>query len=170
VPETDDEISGWFSGRLPEDWFTGPPEVRVDRDEILVVGKLPEPEIAADATSEAKESAVTARIDGFREDTRARRMRIASEAERRFRKKVSWGAEVGDVRKTFTSLSLPMMTRLRMEEREVLDTLVDAGVARSRSHALAWCVRLVSKHQGDWIKDLRDAFARVEQVRSEGPE
>jgi hypothetical protein len=170
MPEQDQEITGWFTGRVPDDWFTEPPEVQVDRDEILVVGKLAEPEVASDAKAEAKEAAVASRIDGFREDTRARRMKIASEAERRFRKKVSWGAEIGDVRKIFTSLSLPMMTRLRMEEREVLDTLVDSGVARSRSHALAWCVRLVGKHQSDWIKDLRNAFARVEQVRSEGPQ
>jgi hypothetical protein len=51
----------------------------------------------------------------------------------------------------------------------VLDTLVDAGVARSRSHALAWCVRLVAEHQDDWLRDLRDALTKVEEVRAEGP-
>jgi hypothetical protein len=61
------------------------------------------------------------------------------------------------------------MTRLRMPERRVLDTLVDAGVARSRSHALAWCVRLVSERQDEWLKDLRGALEQVEQVRAEGP-
>ena len=61
------------------------------------------------------------------------------------------------------------MTRLRLDERRVLDTLVDAGVARSRSHALAWCVRLVSDHEGDWIEQLREALVHVEKVRGEGP-
>jgi hypothetical protein len=61
------------------------------------------------------------------------------------------------------------MTRLRMRERRVLDTLVDAGVARSRSHALAWCVRLVAERQDDWLSDLRDALTRVEEVRGQGP-
>jgi hypothetical protein len=61
------------------------------------------------------------------------------------------------------------MTRLRMPERAVLDTLVDAGVARSRSHALAWCVRLVAEKQDEWLKDLREALTHVEKVRSEGP-
>jgi hypothetical protein len=56
-----------------------------------------------------------------------------------------------------------------MPERHVLDTLVDAGVARSRSHALAWCVRLVAERQDDWLKDLRTALQQVEQVRAEGP-
>jgi hypothetical protein len=51
----------------------------------------------------------------------------------------------------------------------VLDTLVDAGVARSRSDALAWCVRLVHQHEGEWIDQLRDALVHVEKVRAEGP-
>ena len=51
----------------------------------------------------------------------------------------------------------------------MLDTLIDAGVARSRSEAMAWCVRLVGKHQGDWITQLRTAMAQVEQVRANGP-
>ena len=62
------------------------------------------------------------------------------------------------------------MTRLRMPEREVLDTLIDAGVARSRSEALAWCVRLVRDHEGDWIDQLRDALAHVDEARAGGPQ
>ena len=96
-------------------------------------------------------------------------MRIAEEAERRFGRKVSWGASCGEVRVLFTHLSIPVMTRLRMPEREVLDTLVEASVARSRSEALAWCVRLVRQHQGEWIDELRTALRQVEKVRSEGP-
>ena len=96
-------------------------------------------------------------------------MRIADEAEHLFGRKVAWGAACGDVRRVFTSLSLPVMTRLRMDDRAVLDTLVDASVARSRSDALAWCVRLVGQHQADWIAQLRDALTQVEAVREEGP-
>ena len=69
----------------------------------------------------------------------------------------------------FTTLSLPMMTRLRMHERQVLDTLVDAGVARSRSHALAWCVKLVAGKQAEWIGELREALSHVEKARDSGP-
>jgi hypothetical protein len=97
-------------------------------------------------------------------------MRIADEAERRFGRKVSWGARCGDVRALFTTVSTPAMTRLRMPERTVLDTLVDAGVARSRSHALAWCVRLVADKQEEWLGDLRKALESVEAVRREGPQ
>ena len=162
-------MAGWFAGRLPEDWFTRAPEVSVDREEILVVGTLAEPELPEGASAEAAATAREARIDGFREDTRERRMRIAQEAQHRFGKRVSWGASCGDVRRLFTTVAVPAMTRLRMDERLVLDTLVEAGVARSRSHALAWCVRLVARHQDDWLKELRQALTAVERVRGEGP-
>lgn len=164
-----DEMKGWFAGRLPDDWYAEPPEVTADREEILVVGPLPEPDLAADATPETASAARQARIEGFREDTRARRMRIADEAQRRFGKRVSWGASCGDVRSLFTTLSVPAMTRLRMPERMVLDTLVEAGVARSRSHALAWCVHLVAEKQDEWLADLREALAHVRKVRGAGP-
>jgi hypothetical protein len=167
VPE--EHLQAWFTGRLPDGWFTGALEVTADRDEILIVGTLPEPDLPADVTSEARAAGFTARIQGFREDTRARRMAIADEAERRFGRKVSWGAACGDQRRLFTTLSVPAMTRLRQPERRVLDTLVEAGVARSRSHALAWCVRLVAERQEEWLADLREALTQVEAVRGEGP-
>ena len=166
---TPEELSGWFAGRLPSEWFSGPPEVTADREEILVVGTLAEPELPKDASAEAATSARTARIDGFREDTRERRMRVAQEAQHRFGRRVSWGAQCGDVRKLFTTVSVPAMTRLRMNERRVLDTLVEGGVARSRSHALAWCVRLVAEKQDEWLHDLREALSEVEKVREVGP-
>jgi hypothetical protein len=164
-----EELSGWFAGRMPADWFQGAPTVSVDREEIYVVGMLSEPKLPGDAGPEAREAALAARISGFREDTRGKRMRIADEAQRRFGRKVSWGASCGDLTAAFTTLSVPAMTRLRMEERRVLDTLIEAGVARSRSHALAWCVRLVAERQDDWLKDLRDALEKVREVRGEGP-
>ena len=164
-----DELQGWFAGRLPADWFVGAPSVDADRDEILVVGTLAEPELPSDASSDAVAAARASRIAGYREDTRGPRMRIADEAQHRFGRKVSWGASCGDQTVWFTTLAAPAMTRLRMQERRVLDTLVDAGVARSRSHALAWCVRLVAERQDDWLKDLRGALESVEKVREEGP-
>ncbi len=169
MPSVQQEISGWFIGRLPADWFASPPTVKIDRDEILVLGILAEPQLPEGSAPVAAAAALTARIDGFREDTRGQRMRIAEEAQHRFGRKVSWGARCGDVERLFTTLSVPAMTRLRMSERQVLDTLVDAGVARSRSHALAWCVRLVGERQDEWLRDLREALSQVEQVRSEGP-
>jgi hypothetical protein len=160
---------GWFVGRIPDDWFSGPPEITYDRDEILVVGLLTEPK-AEGADAETREAARQARIDAFREDTRQQRMRIADAAEAKFGRKVAWGAECGGEQETFTTLSIPVMTRLRMRERAVLDTLVEANVARSRSEALAWCVQLVREHECDWIQQLRDALAHVDEARASGPE
>jgi len=62
-----------------------------------------------------------------------------------------------------------VMTRLRQPERLVLDTLVDAGVARSRSDALAWAVALVGEHAGTWLDDLRGAMSAVDELRTRGP-
>jgi hypothetical protein len=156
-------IKDWFASKLPADWFAGPPEITVDADEVLVVGSLsPLPDGSG-------EEAAADQIHQFREATRDQRIVIALEAEALFQRKVSWGAASGPRRVIFTSLSSPVMTRLRITERSVLDTLVSAGVARSRSDALAWCVRLVGQHESDWLTDLRDALVHVHKVRAEGP-
>ncbi|MGE5286354.1 MAG: hypothetical protein ACM3ML_03935 [Micromonosporaceae bacterium] len=163
------ELRGWFIGRLPGDWFTEPADIVLDREEIAIIGTLAGPEVAADAPEAERSAAADGRIRRFREQTRERRIEIAREAEHKFGRKVSWGAVCGDKKTMFTTLSIPVMTRLRQPERRVLDTLVDAGVARSRSDALAWCVRLVGKNADSWLAELREALRRVEQVRAEGP-
>ena len=164
------EVRSWFVGRMPDAWFSASPDVTADREEILVVGDLEAPAGAAEMAGDEAEVAHRARISGFREDTRDHRVRIASEAELLWGRKVSWGARCGSVEELFTTHSAPVMTRLRMRERAVLDTLIDAGVARSRSEALAWCVRLVDRHEGEWIDQLRDAMSAVEQIRADGPD
>lgn len=164
------EVTAWFAGRVPDEWFVEAPAVRADREEILVTGRIRTPEVQPEATEHELEVAHRARIKGFREDTRQHRMRIADEAELIWGRKVSWAAECGEQSEVFTTQSVPVMSRLRMPERAVLDTLIDAGVARSRSEALAWCVRLVGRHESEWIDQLRDAVAHVERVRDEGPD
>jgi len=164
------EVGSWFAGRLPDGWFEGAPEVSADREEILVIGVLDAPAAAADLEGDQAEVAHRARIGGFREETRERRMAIADEAEALWGRKVSWGVRCGELEELFTTHSAPVMTRLRMRERAVLDTLIDGGVARSRSEALAWCVRLVARHEGEWIDQLREAMRHVEQVREDGPD
>jgi len=206
-----EQLRGWFAGRLPDDWFEGPPLIMVDREEITVLGRLASPATpgeppaagtgtgqgaraadgagdgestgdatgAGESTGDGPEEQVTGQAAGaaaalgrvrrFREDTRDARIEIAREAEHLFSRKVSWGVCCGEQKVMFTTLSVPVMTRLRQPERRVLDTLVDAGVARSRSDALAWCVRLVGQHEDSWLAELRDALRRVEEVRAGGP-
>jgi Arc/MetJ-type ribon-helix-helix transcriptional regulator len=160
LPPADDAPS-WFAGRLPDTWFTDL-EVNVDREEITVIGTLPDQ--AADA------AAAEGRISRFRADTRAERIAIAAEAQAKYGRTVSWGARLGAVNALFTHLAVPVMTRLRQPERRVLDTLVDSGVARSRSEALAWSVRLVGEHAHDWLDELRTAMTEVDKLRSQGPD
>ncbi|MGX7678198.1 hypothetical protein ACSMXN_04795 [Jatrophihabitans sp. DSM 45814] len=169
LPSADDAVA-WFTGRLPSDWFTGAADVSVDREEIIVTGELPPVEVAAGETA-AEEAAAAAdgRISRFREETRSERIQIALEAEARYGRKVAWGASIGDNRVLFTHLSVPVMTRLRQPERQVLDTLVDAGVARSRSEALAWAVNLVGQHTDEWLSSLREAMEEVDKLRTQGP-
>jgi hypothetical protein len=212
-PVLAEELRGWFAGRMPDEWFTGPPEIQVDREEITVIGHLPgtaaEPAGAAGDGGAAPAEGGTAPADGgtapadggtagesgesgeagaagrsgteasaaalgrarrFREDTRDARIEIAREVERMYGRKVSWGVLCEGRKVMFTTLSAPVMTRLRQSERRVLDTLVDAGVARSRSDALAWCVRLVGEHEESWLGELREALRQVEQVRAGGPQ
>ncbi|WP_068155000.1 hypothetical protein [Rhodococcus phenolicus] len=162
IPDASDAAE-WFAGRLPDDWFTGPAEVEVDREEIVVVGALPPPDENSDATADG-------RISRFRETTRGDRMRIADEAEARYGRKVAWGVTLGDRRVLFTHLAVPVMTRLRQPERKVLDTLVDAGVARSRADALSWTVKLAGQHSEQWLAELREAMRKVDDLRAEGPQ
>jgi hypothetical protein len=148
-----EEIHAFVQASVPEGWFSGPPAVEADEEEILVLGVLP--------TEQS--------VDAFRESTRQERMAIARDAESRFGRPVSWGVERDGATTFFTTQSVPVMTRLRLRERAVLTTLIDAGIARSRSEALAWCVKLVERHQADWLAELREALAGVEQVRVGGP-
>ena len=164
-----ERVRGWFTGRLPDEWKVAAPEVTVDRDEITVILTIADVDLPDDASEAERDEARAGRVRAFREDTREHRIEIAREAERRFERKVSWGVEVGDYGEMFTHLAAPVMTRLRQPQRRVLDTLVDAGVARSRSEALAWCVRLVGQHEEDWLAELREAMSKVADVRTKGP-
>ena len=165
------EITAWFRARLPEAWASvDTPAVTVDREEITVVIPLavPTPDPGGDDPA-VRAQAIDGRVAGFREDTRDQRVAIAREAEHRFERKVAWAVRTGDDTHRFTHLAVPVMTRLRQPERLVLDTLVAANVARSRSDALAWCVRLVGTHTDEWLSDLRTALEDVERLRASGP-
>ncbi|BBX72562.1 hypothetical protein H7H78_15780 [Mycobacterium shinjukuense] len=164
------DAAEWFAGRLPEDWFDGDPTVIVDREEITVIGTLRSESSGKEHSGARSEG----RASRFREETRSERMNIADEAQRRYGRKVSWGVEVdsdaGTERILFTHLAVPVMTRLKQPERQVLDTLVDAGVARSRADALAWAVKLVGEHTEEWLAKLRAAMSAVDDLRAQGPD
>ncbi len=157
--EVTEAVRRWAAGALPVAWTAEAPQISVDNDEILIVLTAPggvevDPHLG---------------IGRFREVTRAERISLAAEAEEHFARKVSWGARSGEVTEMFTIATVPVMTRLRFSERRTLDTLIDAGLARSRSEALAWCVRLVGANEQPWIAELRTAFEAVAEIRDRGP-
>ncbi|WP_405446487.1 hypothetical protein [Streptomyces erythrochromogenes] len=152
--EQSEQLRTWFAERLPVDVYESLDPVTADREEITVVGVIP-------ATESVRE---------FRERTREQRVEVAREAEELYRRKVAWGVRVGDETTLFTHLAVPVMTRLRQSERQVLDTLVAGGVARSRADALAWCVRLVGRNTDSWLTELRDSLDQVGRVRAQGPD
>jgi hypothetical protein len=166
--ELTERVTGWFAGRLPAEWQSAPAVVTVDREEITVILSVADVDLPGSSEAALAE-ARAGRASAFREETRDQRVEIAREAQHRFERKVSWGLSVGEHRELWTHVSAPTMTRLRQPQRLVLDTLVDAGVARSRADALAWCVRLVGQHEGDWIAELREAMDAVADVRAKGP-
>jgi Arc/MetJ-type ribon-helix-helix transcriptional regulator len=167
--EATERVRGWFAGRLPQDWQAEPADITIDREEITVMLTLPDVELAGTPSEAETDEARAGRAKAFREETRGKRMKIDSEAQHRYERKVSWGVDVGGRRELWTNVAAPVMTRLRQPQRQVLDTLVASGVARSRSEALAWCVRLVGQHEEDWLTELRDAMSQVADVRSKGP-
>jgi hypothetical protein len=167
---TTDEIRAWFVGRLPEGLFEELVDVAVDREEITVIGRIPAPQLADGASDGERAAAIDGKASEFRERTRDDRMAVAREAEHRFERKVSWGVECGGRRILYTTVSAPVMTRLRQPERQVLDLLVAGGVARSRSDALQWCVRLVQRHTDDWLQELQSSLSQVRDVRAKGPD
>jgi hypothetical protein len=162
-------VGKWFDERTAG-WFVEPIMVAADRDEVVVTGRIAIPAGVERLSGEDRVPLLLAAIDLFREATRGERVSIASVAEAKLQRHVSWAVRCGDVEQIFTNVSTPIMTRLRFAERQVLDTLVDASIARSRSEALAWCVRLVAQHEADWISELQAALAEVETVRAKGPQ
>lgn len=168
-----DDITAWFRGRLPDDWVAvAPADITVDREEITIVLHLDAPDLVdlAEGDEVGRAEAIDGRLQRFRDETRDQRVEIARVAEHRFERKVSWGASIAGRTALFTHLAVPSMTRLRQPERQVLDTLIAAGVARSRADALAWCVRLVGRNADEWLARLRTAIDDVDRIRAEGPD
>lgn len=164
-------IGAWFVGRLPDEWVAvAPAAIVIDRDEITITITIEAPPVDENASDIDVSEAFVGRMSGWREDTRDQRMKIAAQAEHRYDRKVAWALVCGDRSELFNNLAAPVMTRLRQPERMVLDTLVEANVARSRADAVAWCVRLVGKNTDEWLTDLRNAMTSVDDVRAAGPD
>jgi hypothetical protein len=152
----EDDLLSLLARRLPPDLAAAPPEVRRYPDELLLVLRL-------DGPAGVEPQALIARR---RAETRGLRMEIARELERATGLPVAWGMRAGGQEILFTTRTAPVMTRLGRAEREVLDTLVAAGVADTRSSALAYAVRAFAAEHAEWLAEVRTAIAEVERVRA----
>ena len=124
-------LRGWLTGRLPDAWFTGPPEVVVDRDEVLVVGDAGRPASGRRRRGDRAVGGPPRTRHGLpRADPRRAHGDRAGAARPQTGRAVSWGVTIGGERVLFTHQAVPVMTRLRQPERQVLDTLVAGGVAQ----------------------------------------
>lgn len=156
------EIQTWLAEQLPHELTAAPPEVRLYDDELVVTLQVAPP--AADNGDEGElEQRLIARL---RETSRPLRMQLARDLQHRLHVPVAWGMRCGATETIFTSRTVPVMTRLNRREREVLDTLVAAGVAETRSAALAYTVRAFAEAHGEWLDEVGIVIEQVQQVRS----
>jgi hypothetical protein len=153
VDQLKSRLRDWLGDRLPTEWLAGPAEIDMDREEALVVLPLAE---GIDSGS-------------FRQASRDQRIRLAQQAEEAFGISISWGTTTGGERRLFTTVRAAVPVALALPERQVLDGLVEAGVAGDRTEAVAWCIRLVGQHESDWLRDLREAVAAAPPGRRERP-
>jgi hypothetical protein len=156
-------IAGWFAGRLPEGWFSGT-EVTVEGDQVIVIGRLADLELAPDASAEMRAGAAAGRITRFREETRGQRIAIAREAEHKFEKHVTWGASLGDVSERFT----PGGSGRGGDQSPAAKSVM---IARRRRMARAWARRFASPQFGPESMGRRFGMGlRRRWHRSDGPQ
>jgi hypothetical protein len=159
------ELGTWLQARLPAHLLAAPPEVAVYDDEVVITLHLATGDQPTGELDEERRLAEQRLIDEQREVTRSLRMRLAREIQDTVGRSVAWGMRAGETTALFSTRSVPVMTRLGRAERDVLDTLVSAGVADTRSAALAYVVRAFAAEHGPWLDEVRTAIAQVVQVR-----
>lgn len=160
-----DELVPWLTAQLPQELLGAAPEVSLYDDELIVMLHPRQPNPPA-ANADEQRSQERALIVQLREASRPLRMRIAETLQQRLQRPVAWGMRIGQSEELFTARTVPVMTRLDRRERDVLDTLVAAGVAETRSAALAYCVRVFANEHHDWLQEVRGVIAQVQQVRA----
>jgi len=159
------EIQSWLQERALANLLASPPEIALYDDEAVIVLPLATAELDEALADEQLRAAERALIVRRREETRPWRMKQARELQPKLGRAVAWGMRAGASAALFSTRSVPVMTRLGRTERDVLDTLVAAGVADTRSAALAYAVRAFAAEHIDWLDEVREAIAQVDQVR-----
>ena len=161
-----EELQRRLQERLPAQLLASAPEISVYDDEVVVLLPIAADSLDSSLPEDEQREAALRLIGRRREETRSLRMQLARDMQEILGRPVAWGMRVGDTTALFTTRSAPVMTRLGRAERDVLDTLVAAGVADTRSSALAYTVRAFAAEHVDWLAEVRAAIEQVEQVRA----
>lgn len=160
------EAARWIQERMPSELLSGPPELSIYDDEAVVLLPIAVRELPGGASARR---APARRVSADRAAPRKLApCACAWRASCKSSLSCQWpgACAAGSTEALFTTRSAPVMTRLGRAEREVLDTLVAAGVADTRSSALAYAVRAFAIEHASWLAEVRDAIAQVEQVRA----
>ncbi|MDE3075391.1 MAG: hypothetical protein KGJ86_08170 [Chloroflexota bacterium] len=156
------QLKEWLLNHLPATVAAAEPDISVDGDEILIVLKLNTSSIAEEQNRPEAERAL---IERRRNETRGLRTQAGRRLGRSFGRAVSWGMQAGDSLELFTNNTAPVMTRLSRQERHVLDALITAKVANTRSGALGYVVRTFAAEHQEWLAEVQEAMSRVAGLR-----
>ncbi len=153
------EVRQWLNEHLKE-LYPEPVEASIVDGELLIMGRLP-------VEGEVAEEDARNRINQHREESRPQRVDLAQELQRLTGLPVAWGVRYGQVTAYFSSLRVPVMTRLGRAERDVLDTLIRGGIARNRSQAVNWAIQAFARGQRDWLRQMREAVNSLSNIREQ---
>lgn len=166
MPTNQRELKEWLLHQLPPAITSCETEVTSDEDEMLVILHLDTSALGETKENERKR-VEQACIVHYRAETKALRIQLAREIHEQYGYTVTWGMRAGKTIQFFTNNQKPVMTRLSYYERRVLDTLIAANVANTRSAALAYIVRTFAAEHQDWLDDVQEALVHVEQLRQQ---
>ncbi len=141
------------------------PEIILDADELLIILNLSSETLVGEG--EALKNAEQALIERQRSETRTLRIQLGRNLERTFGCAVSWGMRAGGTVQLFTPNTIAVMTRLAHTERQVLDTLIAANVANTRSAALGYIVRTFAAEHHDWLNKVQEAAKNMASLRAQ---
>jgi hypothetical protein len=159
------ELTQWLLSQLPASVVGSDPEITINADELLITLNLNTETLMG--KGEALKNAEHALIEHQRSETRTLRIQLGRHLERTYGCAVSWGMRAGGTVQLFTTNTTAVMTRLSRTERQVLDTLIAANVANTRSAALGYIVRTFAIEHQEWLNQAQEAAKHMTNLREQ---
>ena len=159
------ELTRWLLSQLPASVTGSDPEITLDADELLIILNLNTDSLKDGC--EALKKREQELIERRRSETRKLRIQLGRQLEEISGCAVSWGMQAGGTVELFTMNTVAVMTRLSHAERQVLDTLIAANVANTRSAALAYIVRAFAIEHQEWLNQAQEAAKHMANLRTQ---